>query len=151
MSVLVTLRCNKHAVTHPDTQQHARLSPYGIRRPAVAVSVISSDCSDCALVLALHAGAMIATTPLSKVAQSVTAIARRKRGTTALLTLQGNNIAQPCEHIRYSNAQGRWPCKQIRKTTQSLKSIAPLFGMPLSCAALRSSAPLQRGRLHRRR
>ncbi|ETC87429.1 hypothetical protein XHC_3102 [Xanthomonas hortorum pv. carotae str. M081] len=94
---------------------------------------------------------MIATTPLSEVAQSVIAIALRKRGKTALLTLQGDTIAQPCEHIRYSNAQRRWPCKQIQKTAQSLKSIAPLFGMPLSCAALRSSAPLQRGRLRRRR
>ncbi|MCE4359507.1 hypothetical protein [Xanthomonas hortorum] len=117
----------------------------------MAVSVISSDCSDCALVVALHAGAMIATTQLSEVAQIVIAIARRKRGTTALLTLQGDTIAQPCEHIRYSNARLRWTCKQIQKTAQSLKSIAPFFGTHLSCAAHRSSAPLQRGRLHRRR
>ncbi|MCC4617236.1 hypothetical protein LL972_14720 [Xanthomonas campestris pv. asclepiadis] len=47
---------------------------------------------------------MIATMPVSKVAQSVTAIAARDQCMAALPAMRGNRIEQRCEHMRWINA-----------------------------------------------
>jgi hypothetical protein len=70
----------------------------------VAVSVISSDCSNAAFLLALQASAMIATTPLSEVAQSVTAL-HRASGAAPHGWRTRSTIGQRCERTCLINAQ----------------------------------------------
>ncbi|MDV2452176.1 hypothetical protein [Xanthomonas hortorum] len=115
----------------------------------MAVSVISRDCGDDALLLAMQATTMIATTPLSKVAQSHCA-----RTTEAL---HSGTVGDAGQHHRETmQAHALQQCvvsmamQADVETAQSLQSIAPLSGMPRQFW-YSSSAPLQRGRLHRGR